>query len=266
MGIKENAIKQFGKQAEAYSKGNIFVDVFHLSKIVERSGVIENHRILDVATGSGFLALEFAKISKNVIGCDITHEMLIHAREKQEKSGLTNIDFLLSDVESLPFPDAAFDIVSCRFAFHHFPNPKKALNEMQRVCRGRIVLVDGVSSEDREKSIFHNEIEKMRDPSHVRINALSEIKNMFEEIGAVIKDISHWDIPQDFEEWIRRAGTDEAKIRDIKRMMEESLADDVTGLRAKIEKGRLGFTYDTIILIAEVRQFKTKGSNFTKNM
>jgi len=97
MGIKENAIKQFGKQAEAYSKGNIFVDVFHLSKIVGRSGVKENHRILDVATGSGFLSLEFAKISKNVTGCDITHEMLIHAREKQVESGLTNIDFLLSD-------------------------------------------------------------------------------------------------------------------------------------------------------------------------
>ena len=66
---------------------------------------------------------------------------------------------------------------------------------MRRVCRQRIVLVDGVSSHDPRKSRFHNEIEKMRDPSHVRINALSQIKNMFEETGAVIKDISHGNSP-----------------------------------------------------------------------
>jgi len=252
MGIKENAMKQFGKQAEIYSKANIFVDGFHLSRIVERSGVTKNHRILDIATGSGFLAIEFAKKGNFVVGCDITREMLLKAREKQKSSGLDDLDLLLSDVESLPFPDQAFDIVSCRFAFHHFPNPEKALREMKRVCRERIVLVDGVSSEDREKSRFHNEIEKMRDPSHVRINELSEIEKMFLDIGAEIKEISHWDIPQDFDEWMKRAGTDEAKTGTIKRLMTESVVDDSTGLRVQLENGRLGFAYDTIILIAKV--------------
>jgi ubiquinone/menaquinone biosynthesis C-methylase UbiE len=253
MGIKENAMRQFGKQAEVYSKANIFVDGFHLSRIVERSGVKKNHRILDIATGSGFLALEFAKKGSFVVGCDITREMLLHAREKQITLGLDDLDLLLSDVESLPFPDQAFDIVSCRFAFHHFPNPEKALREMKRVCRKNIVLVDGASSEDCEKSRLHNEIEKMRDPSHVRIYSLSQIQKMFVDIEAEIKDISHWDIPQDFEEWIKRAGTDEAKTGTIRHLMMESLADDSTGLRVRLENGRLGFAYDTIILIAKVR-------------
>ena len=252
MGIKENAIRQFGKQAKAYSKGNIFVDGSHLSKIVEKSGVKEKDRVLDIATGSGFLAIEFAKRSTLVAGCDITRNMLLYAREKQEISGLNNIDFLLSDIETLPFPDGAFDIVSCRFAFHHFPDPKKALLEMKRVSRHSIVLVDGVSSEDPEKSQFHNGIEKMRDPSHVRINTLNEIENMFEDIGASIKDISHWEIPQDFDEWIKRAGTDEEKIIKIRDLMTGSLAGDSTGLRVKIENGKLGFKYDTVILIAEI--------------
>jgi ubiquinone/menaquinone biosynthesis C-methylase UbiE len=253
MGIKENAMKQFGKQAEIYSKANIFVDGFHLSRIIERSGVKTNHRILDIATGSGFLALEYAKKGNFVVGCDITREMLLKAREKQKTFGLDDLDLLLSDVESLPFLDQAFDIVSCRFAFHHFPNPEKALREMKRVCRESIVLVDGTSSEDCEKSSVHNEIEKMRDPSHVRINSLSKIQKMFVDIGAEIKDISHWDIPQDFEEWMKRAGTDEAKTGIIKRLMTESLVDDSTGLRVRLENGRLGFAYDTIILIAKVR-------------
>ena len=252
MGIKENAMRQFGKQAEVYSKANIFVDGFHLSRIIERSNVKKNHMVLDIATGSGFLALEFAKKGNFVVGCDITREMLLHAREKEKTLGLDNLDLLLSDVESLPFPDQAFDIVSCRFAFHHFPNPEKALREMKRVCRESIVLVDGVSSQDHEKSHFHNEIEKIRDPSHVCIYALSEIQKMFIDIGAEIKDISHWDIPQEFDEWMKRAGTDEARTETIRRLMTDSLADDSTGLRVRLENGKLGFAYDTIILIAKV--------------
>ncbi len=256
MGIKENAIKQFGRQAQAYSKGNIFVDGFHLSEVIRRSGVTNNHRVLDIATGAGFLALEFAKTAEMVVGSDITPNMLFHACEKQRDSGRENTRFILSDVESLPFGNETFDIVSCRFAFHHFPEPDKALLEMERVCKtnGRIVLVDGVSSEERDKSLFHNRIEKLRDPSHVRIYTLSEMIRMFNASGAVIADINHWDIQQDFEEWARRAGTDEAKIKVIENMMRQSLKDDSTGLHVKIEDGRLGFTYDTVILVADVHR------------
>ena len=254
MGIKESAIRQFGRRSEAYSKGNIFVDGVHLSEIVKSSGVTRNHRVLDVATGAGFLALEFAKNAKIVIGCDITRNMLMKAIEKQGISGLDNTGFLLSDVESLPFPDESFDIVSCRFAFHHFPDPGKALAEMKRVCRKRIIIVDGVSSEDRDKSLFHNHIEKLRDPSHVRIYALPEMKNMVKDAGAVISDLSHRDIPQDFEDWINRAGTDGKTAKVIEDLMMQSMNGDSTGLRVKLENGRLGFTYDTVILIADVRR------------
>ncbi len=254
MGIKENAIKQFGKQAEAYAKGNIFVDVVHLSEVVKRSRVNQKHCVLDIATGAGFLALEFAKRAGLVIGCDLTHNMLKKACEKQESSGLDNIGFLLSDVESLPFPDKSFDIVSCRFAFHHFPDPMIALREMERVCKEKIVIVDGVSSEDREKSQFHNRIEKIRDPSHVRIYALSEIKTMMYTIGAIITDVEHWDITQDFGDWIRRAGTDMDKTRLIKGLMEQSIEVDTTGLQVRKKDRRLEFMYDTVILISDVSQ------------
>lgn len=257
MGIKKNAIMQFGKQAEAYAKGNIFVDVVHLSEVVKRSGVRKDQRVLDIATGAGFLALEFAKKADTVIGCDLTRNMLLKACEKEKTLGLQNSGFLLSDVEALPFPDESFDIVSCRFAFHHFPDPHKALLEMKRVCRDRIVFVDGVSSEDIDKSIFHNRIEKMRDPSHVRIYALSEIEKMFNEAGANITDITHWEIPQDFEEWMKRAGTQEKQKRIIEQLMLQSLDGDRTELQVKLEDGRLGFTYDTVILIATLLSRKS---------
>lgn len=128
---------------------------------------------------------------------------------------------------------------------------------MKRVCRDRIVFVDGVSSEDIDKSIFHNRIEKMRDPSHVRIYALSEIEKMFNEAGADITDITHWEIPQDFEEWMKRAGTQEKQKRIIEQLMLQSLDGDRTELQVKLEDGRLGFTYDTVILIATLLSRKS---------
>lgn len=251
MGLKENSIKHFGKQAEAYSKGFIFQDSAHLSEIVRRSSVKKTHHVLDIATGSGFLALEYAKTGAKVIGSDITRNLLVYALERQKNLGISNTGFLLSDVESLPFPERTFDIVSCRFAFHHFPDPRKALAEMKRVCKGRIVLVDGTSSEDHTKSRLHNRIEKVRDTSHVRIYSLSELKEMFNDLGAVITDLVHWDILMDFDDWMKRAGTDANKTSNIKHLMTSSAADDGTGLRVKIEDSMLRFTYDTVILIGD---------------
>lgn len=253
MGIKKSAMEQFGRQAEAYSKGSIFPDQEHLSEIVRRSGVEKGNRVLDIATGAGFLALEFARYADSVVGTDITGTMLDYAKANQRNSGHDNIGFLRSDVESLPFPDGTFDIVSCRFAFHHFPDPQKALREMKRVCRGRIVLIDGTSSKEPIKSLYHNRIEKLRDPSHVRIYQLDEMKTMFHAIGAVVREINHWDIPQDFQEWMRRAGTGMEAARVIEELIKASVPEDRTGLRVKLEEGNLKFTYDTVILIAETR-------------
>jgi ubiquinone/menaquinone biosynthesis C-methylase UbiE len=253
--IKESAIKQFSRQAGAYSKG-IFADRTHLSEIIRRSCVTRNNRVLDIAAGSGFLAIEFAKLAEKVIGADITRNMLLQAREKQKDSGLENIGFILSDVESLPFAIESFNIVSCRFAFHHFPDPMKALREMKRVCKnqGKIVLVDGVSSENSQKSLFHNRIERLRDPSHVRIYKLSEIEQMFNGIDAAIKEISHWDMLMDFEDWMKRAGTREKEKTIIEESMKGSIEGDSTGLHVNLVNGRLVFTYDTVILIAQMHR------------
>jgi hypothetical protein len=97
----------------------------------------------------------------------------------------------------------------------------------------------------------------MRDPSHVRIYALSEIEKMFNEAGADITDISHWEIPQDFEEWIKRAGTQEKQKKIIEQLMLLSLDGDRTELQVKLEDGRIGFKYDTVILIANLRSRKS---------
>jgi methanogen homoaconitase small subunit len=115
---KQSAKDRFGRRSGAYSKNSILLDKDHLNLIVDLTAPGSSDKVLDVATGNGFLAFEFAKrVSEyNVIGCDMTPDMLLVAEDIQRERGLDNVDFRVMDVESLGFEDGSFDIVSCRFA------------------------------------------------------------------------------------------------------------------------------------------------------
>lgn len=249
--MTRDAREQFGRRAKAYSKG-VFSNPAHIKTIVGLSGVKQGDRVLDVATGGGFLACEFAKVAHDVVGLDLTPEMLETAEMVKKGASLTNVSFRTGDVEDLPFDNGYFDVVSCRFAFHHFPDPKRALMEMALVLKkgGRLVLVDGVSSEDPAKSAYMNEIEKLRDASHVKIYPLSELKDMMRSLGLTILKIKHWPLDQDVEEWIERAAPEEDKAGEIRSMLKESMKDDKTELNVRWEGEGLKFTYDTVILVA----------------
>ena len=103
-------------------------------------------QVLDLASGSGDPALTLAQMvgpSGHVTATDLVPEMLAVAAEQAHQQGLTNLTFRQADAESLPFPDGAFDLVTCRFGIIYCPNPGKALREICRVLRpgGRAALV-----------------------------------------------------------------------------------------------------------------------------
>ena len=253
---KQSAKDRFGRRAGAYSKNSILLDKDHLNLIVDLTAPKGSDKVLDVATGNGFLAFEFAKrVSEaSVTGCDMTRDMLLVAESIQRERGLDNVDFRVMDAESLEFEDGSFDIVSCRFAFHHFTDPGKVVSEMVRVCKtgGKIVLVDGLSSEDATKSEYHNRIEQLRDPSHVRLYSEPELVRMLEDAGLKVIHARNWDADFYFDEWIKIADPGEEIAREVRRMMADSVEDDKIGLRVRFDdEGRLLFTYSTVILVAE---------------
>ncbi len=139
-----------------------------------------HEQILDVATGPGRLAFELSKHAHRVTGVDITTEMLALAGRYKADHHIENTQLTLADGGALPFRKKTFDIVSCRFAFHHFLEPEKVLSEMKRVLRpqGKIIIIDVISPEEMEKSEYQNQIERARDPSHVRHYRPSEITRM----------------------------------------------------------------------------------------
>lgn len=94
--------------------------------------------ILDIATGTGDLAIQFAQATnaRRVVGLDLSEGMLAVAREKTTKEDrLQQIEFVKGDSENLPFEEASFDAISVSFGIRNFENLEKGLAEIFRVLR-----------------------------------------------------------------------------------------------------------------------------------
>lgn len=101
-------------------------------------------RVLDIGCGSGWAVGEAAHRlagTGTAFGCDISLKML---GQRTAFSFPVNACFIASGAQSLPFSAHTFDAVLCTVAFHHFPNPQQALEEMRRVLRpgGQLAIAD----------------------------------------------------------------------------------------------------------------------------
>jgi demethylmenaquinone methyltransferase/2-methoxy-6-polyprenyl-1,4-benzoquinol methylase len=106
---------------------------------VSKCGLQTGGLALDVATGTGELALEMAKRGK-VIGIDFCRGMLHKAKNKNAN----NVDFALGMAESLPFPDDIFDCVTIGFALRDVTDIQRTVQEMVRVTKtgGRVICLE----------------------------------------------------------------------------------------------------------------------------
>ena len=99
-------------------------------------------RVLEIAPGPGYLAIEIAKLTGcRIIGLDASHTFVRIANENARKAGI-RIDFEHGDAADLPFPADQFDFIACRAAFKNFARPLRTLDEMHRVLKaGGVALI-----------------------------------------------------------------------------------------------------------------------------
>jgi ubiquinone/menaquinone biosynthesis C-methylase UbiE len=102
--------------------------------LVERAGVEPGMDVLDVATGTGNVALPAARAGARVIGLDLVPELLDIARERVADAGF-EVDWVEGDAEELPFEDESFDRVLSTFGHMFAPRHERAAAELVRVCR-----------------------------------------------------------------------------------------------------------------------------------
>lgn len=147
---KEKIRSMFNSIAHRYDFLNHFlsmgIDRLWRKKLVKLASGSKPEHILDVATGTADLAIEFAKTKpKKITGIDISENMLKIGQEKINKLGLDQIIVLKqSDAEKLPFSDRSLDLVSVAFGVRNFENLDKGLMEIKRVLRpnGNIAVLE----------------------------------------------------------------------------------------------------------------------------
>ena len=106
--------------------------------LIERAGVSQGHRVLDLGSGTGNPALAAAKIAGpegSVDGLDLAEKMLEVARKRAGAQGIQNARFHACDAGAIPFEDESFDAATSRFCLMFVPELGKVLSQVHRVLK-----------------------------------------------------------------------------------------------------------------------------------
>lgn len=135
-------------------------------------------KILDIGTGTGFLAFGIAERYKNaaVTGLDIVEETLKINHQKVSGQNIRNLDFVSYDGSDFPFDNGFFDIVVTRYALHHFPDIKNSFSEISRVLKkdGKLLVSDPIPAENDNVG-FVDEYMKLKKDGHIKFYTENEL-------------------------------------------------------------------------------------------
>jgi SAM-dependent methyltransferase len=216
--------EQFGPSAAAYvvSPGHAGGD--DLQQLLAWGRARRPSRVLDVACGAGHTALAFAGLGVPVVACDLTEPMLQAARRFIHGRDVANVQFVAGDVEALPFRSGVLPVVTCRIAAHHFANLSVALREIARVLApgGSFLVQDILGHDDPQAAAFITEVERRRDPSHIRAYRAREWKALLRGVGLTVMDEAVLPKLRPWEEWTGRMRMTAEARRDLEAFVRAS--------------------------------------------
>ncbi|MEW6617805.1 MAG: methyltransferase domain-containing protein [bacterium] len=250
---KEAVKSQFSKQAEFYSRSTSHSEGESLELMVTWAEPKTTDIVLDIATGTGFTAFAFSPHVTKVVATDMTQAMLEQAEKLSKERNLSNIEFKLAEAESLPFGDNEFDIVTCRIAPHHFSSIEKFLSEAKRVVKstGRILIADTTCPENLQVAKWQNEVEKLRDPSHVYNYSLSSWNEMIGKSELKLEKSTIILSPiMSFSDWVERSGSNKNVILELRKKFLEAPSNVKEIFGIKEENGEIFFYWKIIVLKA----------------
>jgi SAM-dependent methyltransferase len=242
---------QFGASAQAYVESAGHAAGPDLDLLVRWGRARAPRRVLDVATGGGHTAGAFAAFAPVVVATDLTLPMLQAARGLARRRQAP-VRFLAADVEALPFADERFDVVTCRIAAHHFPAMVPALGQMARVLRpgGALLLQDILGHEDPDCAAFILEVERRRDPSHVRSVSRAEWGALLRAVGLTVVEEAVVDKVRLWDDWTGRTGMTPRARADLERFVREAPAACRQAFRFELaDDGRVRAFTDRMLLV-----------------
>jgi SAM-dependent methyltransferase len=242
---------QFGGSAAAYVASAGHAAGEDLERLLGWGRLRGAARALDIATGGGHTALAFAGFTPTVVATDLTLPMLGAARKFIAGQGVAGVHFVAADVEALPFHDETFGVVTCRIAAHHFPELAPAVRQVARVLRrgGSFLVEDILGHDDSELAAFILEVEKRRDPSHVRSFRQLEWTAFLRAAGLTVMDEAIVGKVRAWEEWTGRSRmTPEAKAA-LDRFVLDAPARYRKAFRFELDGDRIHSFADRMLLL-----------------
>ena len=141
-------------------------------------------KILDVCTGTGKQAFAFGKRGFEVVGIDLSEDMLKVATRKNRYK---NVRFDVGYAEKLPYKENYFDISCISFGLHEMPRPirKKVLEEIVRVTKpqGKIIIVDYASSQGRIRDLLFYHLVRLYESRYFKEFIKTDLQDMIDGIG-----------------------------------------------------------------------------------
>lgn len=245
--------EQFGKLSDRYGVKHILSDVEDVQEALKPLNLRAGRKALDIATGGGHTAVYLASLGMDVTASDVTPQMLQRTGELAVARGV-KVTLKEHTAEALPYEDSAYDLVTCRMAPHHFSEPEKFIAEVGRVLKmyGYLVLIDPVSLDDHpEGGAWLNEMEKLRDPSHVRFIRPSEWRHWCGLAGLTVREckISSLKIP-DLNWYLDVDNTSEENRKKIMEMVARAPGSIREVYRIGQEEGKIVFHLPRMTLVA----------------
>lgn len=242
---------QFGPVAERYLSSGVHANptaLHQLVQLVRPNGGVA----IDVATGGGNVAYALAPYLERIVATDITPEMLDVTKKAAASKGLTNLDVLFAEAESLPFRSQSLDGVACRLGAHHFRSVKAFVSESARVLKpgGWFLLVDNAGIEDAAADDQLDALERLRDPSHVRCYRPSMWHEMIRSAGF---EVSHEEVARkrmDAADWMVRMRVSEPNQKLLMDAFRNAVGELANYLAPAVEDGRMRFDFGELTILA----------------
>ena len=246
--------RSFTEQAKNFeTKAMNFTKQEYLEHMISCVKPQKTDTVLEVAAGTCICGRSLAPLVENVTCLDMTAAMLAVGKAEVAKQRLLNMDFVQGDAEELPFSDNSFDIVVSRLAFHHFSNPKRCFSEMVRVLKtgGKLVVMDMEAAKETLRDT-EDELETLRDPSHMRNLSKEEFTEMFQDSHLSITTMDCTELPVSLPAWLALTNTPAQIAADIsKRFANEINSNGLTGFDPYEINGEIYFDQRWLMMIGK---------------
>jgi ubiquinone/menaquinone biosynthesis C-methylase UbiE len=175
------AARSFDAELHTKAYAETHSDAAQLAWMLSFLSPTAGQRILDLGTGNGYVANSIAGAAPgcHVTGIDVARQAIERNLQQAREQGMTNVEFLVYDGVTLPFPDDYFDAAVSRYMFHHLPRPETSLAELGRTVRrdGKLVLADAIRDEADDVD-FINRFQELKRDGHIRMHLRTDLMDL----------------------------------------------------------------------------------------